>query len=171
MKRPINEVFNCLNTTRKVSAFGVFLVRIFPHPDWIRRDGSISPYSARMKKIQTWRTPNTDTFHVVSSVQLSFKNPSALFPNVQVSFKCLSVISVQVSKLLLVPNFSMFVSSLSALIKTRINDKTLSYLNLMSLMSWTSGTYIFGSLIVKILSSSLALTLLTSAAKHTVLSI
>ena len=35
----------------------------------------------------------------------------------------------------------------------------------MSLMSGTSGTYIFGSLVVKILSSSLALTLLTSAAK------
>ena len=32
-------------------------------------------------------------------------------------------------------------------------------------MSWTSGTYIFGSLVVKTLSSSLALTLLTSAAK------
>ena len=36
-------------TAWKVSVFGVFLVRIFPHVDWIR----------------TTKTPNTDTFHAV----------------------------------------------------------------------------------------------------------
>lgn len=45
--------------------------------------------------------------------------------SVQISLKCLSVITVQVPKLLEVPNFSMFVSSLSALILTRIDDKNL----------------------------------------------
>ena len=38
-----------LNTVWRVFIFGVFLVRIFPHTDWIR----------------TRKTPNTDTFHAV----------------------------------------------------------------------------------------------------------
>ena len=38
----------------KVSVFGVFLVRIFPHSDWIRRDTKlVSPYSV-------WMRENTD---------------------------------------------------------------------------------------------------------------
>ena len=40
-----------LNTLWKVSLFGVFLVRIFPHLDWIRGDARrISPYSVRMRE-------------------------------------------------------------------------------------------------------------------------
>ena len=35
-------------TAWKVSVFGVFLVRTFPHSNWIWRD--ISPYSVRMRK-------------------------------------------------------------------------------------------------------------------------
>ena len=35
-------------TAWKVSVFGVFLVRIFPHSDWLRRD--ISLYSVRMRE-------------------------------------------------------------------------------------------------------------------------
>ena len=42
---------------KKVSVFGVFLVRVFPHSDGIRRDlrvqlqiQSISPYSERMRE-------------------------------------------------------------------------------------------------------------------------
>ena len=35
----------------KVSVFGVILVRIFPHSDWIRRDMEyLSPYSVRMRE-------------------------------------------------------------------------------------------------------------------------
>ena len=33
-----------------MSVFGVILVRIFPHSDWIRRDMSISPYSVQMRE-------------------------------------------------------------------------------------------------------------------------
>ena len=51
-------------TAWKVSTFAVFLVRIFPHSDWIR-------------KIRTRRTPNTDTFHAVCrlSLTLSWRKP------------------------------------------------------------------------------------------------
>ena len=41
----ILEIYN----TWKVSVFGVFLVRIFPHSDWRRRD-TPSPYSVQMWK-------------------------------------------------------------------------------------------------------------------------
>ena len=37
-------------TTWKVSVFEVILVRIFPYPDWIRRDISISPYLVWMRE-------------------------------------------------------------------------------------------------------------------------
>ena len=41
-------------TMWKVSVFGVILVHIFPHSDWIRRDtvhlSPISPYSVRMRE-------------------------------------------------------------------------------------------------------------------------
>ena len=35
---------------RKVSLFGVILVRIFPHSDWIRKIRIISPYSVLMRE-------------------------------------------------------------------------------------------------------------------------
>ena len=45
----INLRFDLYFTAWKVSVFGVFLVRIFPHSDWIRRK-RISPYLVRMRK-------------------------------------------------------------------------------------------------------------------------
>ena len=42
-------IFFTYITARKVFVFGVILVRIFPHSDWIR----------------TWITPNTDTIYAV----------------------------------------------------------------------------------------------------------
>ena len=33
-----------------MSIFGVILVRIFPHSDWIRRDTEYLPYSVRMRE-------------------------------------------------------------------------------------------------------------------------
>ena len=44
-----------INTAWKVSVFGVFMVRIFRHSDWM----------------WTRKTPNTDTFHAVKKAQLS----------------------------------------------------------------------------------------------------
>ena len=43
---PLNHFFFtlCNNTTWKVSVFGVFLVRIFPHSDWIQRAEFSGPY-------------------------------------------------------------------------------------------------------------------------------
>ena len=38
LKIPIYGVKKKIYTARKVSVFGAFLVRIFPHSDWIRRD-------------------------------------------------------------------------------------------------------------------------------------
>ena len=42
----------------KVPVFGVVLVRIFPHSDWIQRDAE-----SKCGKVRTRITPNTDTFY------------------------------------------------------------------------------------------------------------
>ena len=47
-----------------MSVFGVILVRIFPHSDWIRRDTQ-----SASGKIQTRITPNTDTFYTVKFIR------------------------------------------------------------------------------------------------------
>ena len=57
-------------TAWKVSVFGVFLVRIFPHSDWIRRDVSLLIYF-ECRKIRTRKTPNADTFHAVDVIDHS----------------------------------------------------------------------------------------------------
>ena len=51
-----------------MSVFGVILVHIFPHSDWIRRDPSSK---SKCGKIRTRITPNTETFHAVSMLTLS----------------------------------------------------------------------------------------------------
>ena len=48
------------NTSWIFSVFGVFLVHIFPHLDWIRRD---TKDLSKCGKVRTRKTPNTDTFH------------------------------------------------------------------------------------------------------------
>ena len=50
-------------TVWKVSVSGVFLVRIFLHSDWIRRD--TLRIQSKCGKIRARKTPNTDTFHAV----------------------------------------------------------------------------------------------------------
>ena len=58
-KSPYSWTFNIViamratSTAWNVSVFGVFLVRIFPHSNWIQRN-----------------TPNMDTFHTVQSSQI-----------------------------------------------------------------------------------------------------
>ena len=43
-----------------------FLVRIFPHSDWIRRDTEyLSVFSPNVGKYGPEKTPHLDTFHVV----------------------------------------------------------------------------------------------------------
>ena len=64
-----NSIFsnNIFNVTWKVSVFGVFLVRIFPHSDWIRRDRyfvSLRIWS-KCGKMRTIKIPNADTFPAV----------------------------------------------------------------------------------------------------------
>ena len=62
-----------------MSVFGVILVCIFPHSDWIRRDIS-RRVSLRIQskygKIQTRITPNMDTFHAVNVYSKVRKNNS-----------------------------------------------------------------------------------------------
>ena len=49
-----------------MSVFGVFLVRIFPHSDWIRTDTEyLSVFSPNCGKIRIRKTENTDIFHAV----------------------------------------------------------------------------------------------------------
>ena len=62
-------------TAWKMSVFGVFLVRIFPHSDWIRRDTlSISPYSVWMRKNTDQKNPEEGHFSRAAS---SFKGLQA----------------------------------------------------------------------------------------------
>ena len=59
-------------TAWKVSVFGVFLVRIFPHSDWIRKN---TPYSlciqSKCGKMQTRKILNMGTFHAVPIICLN----------------------------------------------------------------------------------------------------
>ena len=58
-------------TAWKVSVFGVFLVRILLHLDWIRGDTEYrSVFSPNCGKIRTRKTPNTDTFHAVTTLKV-----------------------------------------------------------------------------------------------------
>ena len=50
-------------TAWKVALFGVFLVHIFPHSDWIRRDTEWKV--SECEKIRNRKNPNMDTFHAV----------------------------------------------------------------------------------------------------------
>ena len=61
-----------------MSVFGVPLVRIFPHSDWIRRDKSLRIQS-EWGKIQTRITPNTDTYFLHSIFQLLECNKINIF--------------------------------------------------------------------------------------------
>ena len=54
------------STVWKVSVFRVFLVRTFPHLDWIRRDTVSLRIHSKCRKIRTRRkTPNKDFFQAV----------------------------------------------------------------------------------------------------------
>ena len=57
-------------TAWKVSAFRVFLVRIFSHSVWIRKDTVHLRIQSECGKIPTRKTPNMDTFHAVDLVEL-----------------------------------------------------------------------------------------------------
>ena len=70
-------------TVWKVSVFGVFLVRIFPHSDWIRRDTE-----------RYGKTPNTDTFHAVSLSIFDRVSNTILFQFSQILFKSFSYLSL-----------------------------------------------------------------------------
>ena len=65
-------------TVRKVSLFGVILVRIFPHSDWIR----------------TRITPNTDTFYAALNITIryEFKNYIEYFTENFCDYYCLNII-------------------------------------------------------------------------------
>ena len=54
-------------TAQKVSVFGAILVRIFPHLDWIRKYSVSLRIQSGCSKIRTRITPNTNTFHAVST--------------------------------------------------------------------------------------------------------
>ena len=49
-------------TAWKVSVFGIILVRIIPHSDWIEVSHRIQP---ECRKMRTRIAPNTDTFYAV----------------------------------------------------------------------------------------------------------
>ena len=70
----ISDFFNTARDTAwKVSVFGVILVHIFSHWDWIRRDTDAEcRYSVQTRKMRTRITPNTDTFYAVRVWQIIY---------------------------------------------------------------------------------------------------
>ena len=62
-------VFNiALYSVWKVFVFGVFLVRIFPHSDWVRKDTPylcVSAYLGQMRENATTKILNICTFYIV----------------------------------------------------------------------------------------------------------
>ena len=56
-------------TVWKMSVFGVFLVRIFPHSYWIRID--TESIQSECGKIRTRKCPNTGTFHAVPYIDIT----------------------------------------------------------------------------------------------------
>ena len=67
------SLWKCVCVTAwKVSPFGVFLVRIFPHSDWIRRDTAYRRIQFKCGKKLTRKAPNADTFHAIFSYNFAF---------------------------------------------------------------------------------------------------
>ena len=58
------------STTWKLSIFGVFLVHVFPHLGWI---WSISPYSVQIRENTEQKNTDTDTFHEMHWIIISFQ--------------------------------------------------------------------------------------------------
>ena len=55
------------HTAWKISKYGVFLARIFPHSDWIRRGTQyLSIFSPNLGKYGPEKTPYSETFHAVT---------------------------------------------------------------------------------------------------------
>ena len=55
-----------IGTAWKASRYGVFLVRIFPHSDWIWRDTEhLSVFSPNAGKYGPEKTPYLDSFHIM----------------------------------------------------------------------------------------------------------
>ena len=67
----IKEKFNqahCYTQREKCLNTEFFLVRIFPHSDWMRRDTKyLSVFSPNAAKYGPEKTPYLDTFHAVMS--------------------------------------------------------------------------------------------------------
>ena len=62
------------NTVLKMSVFGVALVRIFPHSDWIRRDREYISVSIQMQ--ENTDQNNSEYGHALRSVSERFLNQS-----------------------------------------------------------------------------------------------
>ena len=81
------KLFNCLTAPKKawkVSVFGVFLVRIFPHLDWIRRAEygeilRISPYLVRIPENTDHK--NSEIGHFSRSEKIAFSMKGLLIKN------------------------------------------------------------------------------------------
>ena len=73
LRQRSNCVYNYLQNfissipDQKMSVFGVFLVRIFQHSNWIRKFVNLckSLYSVECGKIRTRKTPDRDAFYAV----------------------------------------------------------------------------------------------------------
>ena len=58
-------IINAWKVSVVLKIIRVFMVSIFPHSDWIRRDMEYLWIGSKCEKIWTIKTPNVDTFHAV----------------------------------------------------------------------------------------------------------
>ena len=85
----LTNVPRSIQTTGKVTVFGDFLVRVFPHSDWI---GRYQEYTeSKCGKMQTRETPNTDNFYEVKFT-ISRLQFFILFFNNSIDFSLLHLI-------------------------------------------------------------------------------
>ena len=73
------DITHCNSLREKCPNTELFLVRIFPHSDWIRRDTEyteyteyLSVFSPNAGKYELEKSPYLDTFHVVIEFRKSF---------------------------------------------------------------------------------------------------
>ena len=89
-----------------MSVFGVILVRIFQHSDWIRRDSLSLHIQSECGKIVTRITPNTDTFYAVliftQHLQSFMTTFISISPSIHLSIYIFNDLSIYLSIFLLV---------------------------------------------------------------------
>ena len=93
----LHDILTVVFTGWKVSVFGVFLIRYFPHSDWIRRNTRL--YPVLMRENRTRKSPNTGIFYAViygqNSFRLTFTKFGLVAAFIGLATRCISLKELQ----------------------------------------------------------------------------